>query len=73
MLTRDSAVWALAIGGAVVGYLIGAGEPPTEWSYGDWLQALAFLIGTLSGWMKTSPRPHSSYGKAKLTPEDFRG
>ena len=69
---RDSIIWALAIGGAVVTYLIGAGKPPTEWSYGDWLQSFAFLIATVSGYLKTSPLAHSEYGKAKITPQDAK-
>lgn len=72
LFTRDSQVWWLGIAGAVITYLIGAGKPPTEWSYGDWLQALAFLIATVSALNRTSPQPHSVYGKAKITPQDFQ-
>lgn len=68
ILTRDSIVWWLAILGAVVTYLIGAGKPPTEWAYGDWLQAVAFLVATISGKLATSPLPHSRFGNAQITP-----
>lgn len=67
MLTRDSIIWGLTIAGAVVAYLIGAGEPPTGWAYGEWLQALSFIIATISGKLATSPLPHSEEGAAKIT------
>lgn len=30
----------------------------------------ALIVGIVSGVMKTSPRPHSEYGEAKITPKD---
>lgn len=68
MFTRDSIVWWLAIIGAIVTYLIGSGKPPTDWNYGEWLQAVAFIIATVSGKLATSPLPHSEEGAAKITP-----
>lgn len=56
MWTRDSAVWWLAIAGAILTYLAAA-PPPTVWTYGEWVQALAFLVATASGKLATSPLP----------------
>lgn len=55
-LTRDSLTWWLGIVGAVLVYL-GAADPPTTWSYGEWIQALAFAVATVSGKLATSPLP----------------
>ena len=56
MLNRDSLVWWLGIAGAVVLYLSNA-DPPTLWTYNDWLQALAFAIATAAAKLATSPLP----------------
>ena len=55
MLTRDSALWTVAALAAVVGYLITAREPPTAWSYQEWLQACAFVLAWLAGRLSSSP------------------
>lgn len=68
MMNRDSAVWGLAIIGALMAYLIGAQVPPTEWTYMQWLQFVAAAVATLSGKLATSPLPHSVEGDAKITP-----
>lgn len=59
ILTRDSFIWWLAIGGATVTYLITIENPPNLWTYKEWLQALSFVIATISGKLATSPLPHS--------------
>ena len=56
MWTRDSIVWGLAIAGAALTYLAAA-PPPTVWTYGEWIQALAFAVATISGKLATSPLP----------------
>lgn len=53
-LTRDSAVWWLGIIGATLTYLLAA-DPPSAWTYHQWLQAAAFVVATLSGKLATSP------------------
>jgi hypothetical protein len=58
MFTRDSALWWLAIVGAVVTYLASA-EPPTHWTYHQWIQAAMFVVATVSGKLANSPLPHS--------------
>jgi hypothetical protein len=58
MLTRDSALWWLAIIGAVAGYLASA-DPPNHWTYQQWIQAAMFIVATVSGKLATSPLPHS--------------
>ena len=67
-LTRDSASLWLGMAGALVAYLIGSGEPPTQWDYGEWLQFAAATIGAFIGVLRTSPLPHSEEGAAKITP-----
>lgn len=54
MLSRDSIIWWLAIAGAVITYLLSA-EPPTQWDYKEWLQAISFVVATVSGKLATSP------------------
>ena len=56
MFTRDSLLWWLGILGAVIVYLSNA-APPSQWSWNDWMQALAFVVATLSGKLATSPLP----------------
>lgn len=55
-MTRDSIIWWLAIAGAVLTYLAAA-PPPTQWTYAEWVQALAFVVATISGKLATSPLP----------------
>lgn len=56
-MNRDSALWYLAALGAVVGYLITAQKPPTEWSYMEWLNAASFVLAWAIGKLQTSPLP----------------
>lgn len=58
MLTRDSVLWWLAILGAVATYLASS-EPPTHWTYHQWIQAAMFIVATVSGKLASSPLPHS--------------
>jgi basic membrane lipoprotein Med (substrate-binding protein (PBP1-ABC) superfamily) len=67
-MNRDSLLLTLGIIGAVIGYLIAAGEPPNAWSYQEWLQAAAFAVGVLAAKLSTSPLPHSEEGDMKVTP-----
>jgi hypothetical protein len=55
-MTRDSIIWWLAIAGAVLTYLAAA-PSPADWTYADWVKALAFVVATLSGKLATSPLP----------------
>ena len=66
-LTRDSASLWLGMAGALVAYLIGSGEPPTVWDYGEWLQFAAASIASVIGVLRTSPLPHSEEGFKKIT------
>lgn len=54
MLSRDSLLWWLLMAGAVVGYLASAPSPDT-WTWAQWMQALAALIGIVAGKLATSP------------------
>lgn len=53
-LTRDSIVWWLGIIAAALTYLLAA-DPPTQWTYHEWLQAAAAVVATISGKLATSP------------------
>lgn len=53
-MTRDSWVWWLGISAAVLTYL-GAAPPPVTWTYPEWIQALAFVVATVSAKLATSP------------------
>lgn len=66
-LTRDSALWLVTAVGSIVTFLTPL-PPPWEWSYAQWLQAIGAAGLGLSGWLATSPRPHSEEGNAKITP-----
>lgn len=69
MFNRDSALWTFNIAAAVVTALV-ANLHLFPWFSEDtrhWLSLAAFLVGTISGVMKTSPRPHSEEGDAKIT------
>lgn len=55
MITRDSWIWLLGFLAAAVGYLITAQQPPTAWSYMEWLQACAFVLAYVVGRLSSSP------------------
>ncbi len=54
MIRRDSKVLLLSLIGAVLGYLMTL-PPPTEWTYLQWLQSLAFTVATVSAKLGGSP------------------
>ena len=54
-MTRDSKVLWLGVGLAVVGYLQTVSDPPTAWSYTEWLNCAAFVLVWVSGKLATSP------------------
>jgi hypothetical protein len=66
-MNRDSIVLTLAVLGSVLGYLIAAGKPPTDWNYQEWLQAAAFGVGVIAAKLSTSPLKHSTEGDMKVT------
>jgi len=55
MLTRDSVVWTLGFLAALVGYLVTAQKPPSQWAYMEWLQAATFVIAWIMGRLSSSP------------------
>lgn len=57
MFTRDSLMLWLALGGAIVAYLISIGTPPTQWDYSQWLQAIFAGMGMALAKLQNSPLP----------------
>ena len=53
-MNRDSVLWGLGIVAAVLTYL-GAAPSPVDWTYGQWVQAAAFVVATVSAKLATSP------------------
>lgn len=47
-LTRDSMVLWLGVALGIVTWLASKGEPPTVWTYTDWLEAVGFALSTIS-------------------------
>lgn len=69
MFTRDSAVWWVGIIGSAV-MAVGANLDAFPWLSKDarqWISLASFVVGVVSGKMATSPRPHSTEGKAQVT------
>lgn len=72
MLTRDSAVLYIGLALALLTYIVAAQKDLNDWQARDWAQfgvvGLTYLVGRL----QTSPLAHSTFGKAKITPEDYK-
>jgi hypothetical protein len=74
MFTRDSFVWWFGMAGSLIGELAMLKEETLVSHYGVPAEALPYLhlaslvVGVVSAWMKTSPRPHSEEGDMKVTP-----
>ena len=58
-LTRDGVLLWLLAGGALVGYLLSVGVPPTDWDYQQWLQFAAAIAAWGVGKLQASPAPSS--------------
>lgn len=56
MPSRDSVVWWLVLAGSVLAYLANSPAPVT-WSWAQWMQALAALVGIVAGYLRSSPLP----------------
>lgn len=56
-MNRNSLGLWLAAVAALVGYLVTAGDPPTQWSYQQWLQAISFVAAWGVGKLQSSPLP----------------
>ena len=54
-LTRDSAVWWVALAVAVLGYLSNVQTSPLQWTYLEWVQAASFVLAWVAGKLATSP------------------
>lgn len=70
MFTRDSALWTWNIAVAVIVNL-SANLHLFPWfseTAVHWISLVSFVLGVVSGIAKTSPRPHSEEGAAKITP-----
>lgn len=58
---RDSKVLWLPVLGAILTYLM-ASEPPTMWSYHDWIKALAAGVAAVSTKYMNSSLPRDPNG-----------
>jgi hypothetical protein len=71
-LNRDSMLLYLALAATVVGYFAAAEQTPDLWSFKEWMQFALVVISWLIGKLQTSPLPHSTFGDAKITREDYK-
>ncbi len=55
-LTRDSILLWVGIVGLLLGYL-SVNQPPTEWTYQDWIQFGIAITGWIIGKLQSSPLP----------------
>ena len=55
---RDSWLWWLGVAAAILTYL-GASPAPASWSYHQWIQALAVVVGIISAKLSSSPLPRT--------------
>ena len=56
MWSRDSKLLWVGAGVALIGYL-SVSEPPTAWSYADWLKFATVVLAWVSGKLASSPLP----------------
>ncbi len=58
-MTRDSILFSwLAVVVAIAGYL-GLGDPPNQWDWAEWMQAVVSIGGILTAKLGSSPLKHS--------------
>ena len=69
-LTRDSALLYLGAVSTIITYVLASPKDLPEWNLRDYLQGGLLIVSWLMGKLQTSPLAHSTYGKAKLTPDD---
>lgn len=62
--TRDSLLLWLALLAAVGAYLLSVGEPPTVWTYQQWLQFVTAMIAVGVAKLQTSPLSSTAEKKA---------
>jgi hypothetical protein len=73
MLTRDSLIWWVGMAASILGELVMLKDETLVAQYGVPEDAVPYLhlantiMGVVSAWMKTSPRPHSTEGDMKVT------
>lgn len=68
-LTRDSAVLYLGLAGTIIAYMLASPTDVEHWKLRDWLQCGLLIVSWLTGKLQTSPLPHSTEGKAQITPD----
>lgn len=72
LFTRDSAVLWLGLGLALLTYIVAAPKDISEWTTREWAQFGVVGFSWLIGKLQTSPLAHSEFGKAKITPQDYK-
>jgi hypothetical protein len=68
VFNRDSIMFLLLLVVAVVGYLITAQKPPTDWGYMEWLQACSFVLAWVVGKLSGSPLAGNSTPVSRQEP-----
>ena len=56
-VTRDGMLLWLLAGAALVGYLVSADKPPTDWNYHEWLHFAVAGFAWGIGKLQVSPSP----------------
>jgi len=70
-LTRNGRTLWVAVATTIVGYLLSVGTPPTQWSYRQWLQALAALAAWGAGKLQSSPLPSNAEAAVTAARKDL--
>lgn len=61
--TRDSLLLWGGLLGALIAYLLSVGDPPTQWSYQQWLQFVTAMIAVGIAKLQSSPLPSTAEKK----------
>lgn len=62
--TRDSFLLWGGLVGALIAYLLSVGDPPTQWSYQQWLQFATAMIAVGIAKLQSSPLPSTAEKQA---------
>lgn len=60
MISRDSLVLWLGLFISILGFLLGIKEPPSAWTWHQWLQIVSGVLGLTVAWLRSSPLASST-------------